>query len=174
MVSRTEDKRNRCLRLKLVGIFRRNRPRKAPGKQAHTSIVVIIKQGIITPGTEFRYDGSSTGRHFPKPVQAVLGHSSHKDCKGVIDVLKEESTREITAKVSPTAKEKQNQVWCARKLARCQQAESRRNGKRPDEQAKSEAQGAGLQHPKITPTCQSKQEAGCGPCWKQISLRAGA
>lgn len=108
MASGIEEKRNRCLRLKLVGIFRRNRPRKAPGKQAHKSVVVIIRQGIITPGTEFRYDGSSTGRHFPKPIQAVLGHSSHEDCKGVIVVLKEESTREITVKVSPTAKEKQN------------------------------------------------------------------
>lgn len=87
-----------------------------------------------------------------------------KIAKGVIDVLKEESTREITVKVSPNGKK--NKPRC--------QGERAEKRQRRDEQAKNEVQGVGLQLPKITPTCQSKQEAGCGPCWKQISLRAGA
>lgn len=61
---------------------------------------------ITTLRIEFRYDRSSKERHFPKPIQAVLGHLSHEDCKGVIDVLKEESTREITVKVSTNGKNK--------------------------------------------------------------------
>ena len=74
---------------------------------------------IIPLRREFGYDSSSKKRHFPKSIQAVLGQLSHQDCKGVIVVLKEESTREITVKVSPTDK-----------TARCQRASKRQQRKK--------------------------------------------
>lgn len=49
------------MRLKLIGVLRRSRPRKAPGRHTQRSIVVIIQQ-IIPLRIEFRYDGSSNER----------------------------------------------------------------------------------------------------------------
>lgn len=153
-----------------LGLFVRANSQKAPGA-VDTRALLSSSSKIIPLHREFGYDSSSKKRHFPKSIRAVLGQLSHQDCEGVIVVLKEESTREITVKVSPTDKTARCQpatYTCSRRQQKKETARDQTN--RP----RARAQGAGLQHPKITPACQSKREAGCGPCWKQISLRAGA
>lgn len=60
------------MRLKLVGIVPRNRPRKPPDTDTKKSIAVIIKQIVVKLHTEFRYDRSSNERHFPEANSGSL------------------------------------------------------------------------------------------------------
>lgn len=84
------------MRLKLIGVIRRSRPRKAPGRHTHNGALLSSSSRLFHYAQSSDTTAAATREAFSEPIQAVLGHSSHEDCKGVIVVLKEESTREIT------------------------------------------------------------------------------